>query len=86
MTQRWDEAKDYPLENRYLLRHVIKNRIPFPVYSVIRSYFDSTFTANPWINFDSGMPREYAIELFTAWVCDYNEEEDFGKLLFLNVE
>ena len=78
MEVRDDEDAEYTIENRYLMLHVIKSSIPHGVLLQVYDYFDKTFKANPWIQFDSALPRQYAVEIFLAWVCDYNEENEYG--------
>ena len=46
---------------------------------VVFDYFEKTFAANPWIRFDSALPRQSGVEIFLAWICDYNEEHEYGK-------
>ena len=82
----WDERESYPMKNRYLLQDVIQQRIPGPVETVVRDYFNKTFAAYPWVKFDSGLPRCYAIDIFLAWCCEYQEEAHFGKFFYLLVE
>ena len=78
MEVRDDEDAEYTIKNRYLMLHVIKSSISCGVLLQVYDYFDKTFKANPWIQFDSALPQQYAIEIFFAWVCDYNEENEYG--------
>ena len=78
MEHRTDEDAKYPIENEYLLHHVIKSKIPGPVAQVVRDYFSKAFDANLWVAFDAGMPCKLAVDIFLAWLCDYNNEDEFG--------
>jgi hypothetical protein len=73
----------YPIENLHILTTQLTQRLPLPVQTLLKDYFNKIYAEHPWIKFDGGMPKDIACMLFLHWIVEYPSMRAYGILFFM---